>query len=179
MMFHRREAPPAYHSGPDPSIAAACGGLILQKYVRASTRPQIILESPNGRDLSQSELDGLATDFRRALRAANRADIAVNVVAGEPLGVGNAYVDVLHWFVPSADFLRDQVYDVLVACVVAFMRTRFLRKHGKTRPRVTIIYGPDGRPLKAVTIETPDGEPITIDPEALDGRTLPEIPPGA
>ncbi len=124
----------------------------------------IILESDNSKNLSADELGGLVGELEGVLRDAGQEHLTVAGVAHEPRGAGNNWVDVLAVFLPSAEFVKEQVFALLLPHVVTFMRKRFSRKHEATRPRIVILYGPDGQPLKEIELKTPDGEPSWREP---------------
>ena len=86
----------------------------------------IILESDNSKNLSADELGGLVGELEGVLRDAGQEHLTVVGVAHEPRGAGNNWVDVLAVFLPSAEFVKEQVFVLLLPHVVTFMRKRFL-----------------------------------------------------
>jgi hypothetical protein len=125
----------------------------------------LILESDNAKNLSADELRLLAGELADLLRNAGQEHLTVNSVAHEPKGAGNNFADVLFVFLPTADFVKDQVWGLVLPRVVSFMRKRFSRKHEATRPRVVILYGPDGQPLREIELKSADSEPVWREPD--------------
>lgn len=118
-----------------------------------------MFESRNARDLTQGELDDLAREIDSELLASGRQDVSTAAVAHDATGGGHSWTDVLHVFLPSADFLKDAVWTTVLARVEHFLRRRFHRPHEATRPRVLVVRESEGgevldvRELKAEDAE--------------------------
>jgi hypothetical protein len=142
--------------------------------LEADPAAAIILESPNARDLTLADLNVLVEDLQQVIRSAGRTDLDVAAVACEPVGVANHFAETLHCFLPSADFLKDQLYTLLTLRILAFMRKRFARPHEGSRPRAVILYDDRGNPLRTIEQKTALGEPIDAEPYVLTVRSVPE-----
>jgi hypothetical protein len=120
---------------------------------------QLVLETRNTLDLSVDELAQLAAQLQELMAANGLSDVLVTVKGDEPFGAGNDWFDVLHIILPHAEVMKDDVFAGMVALVVAYMRTRFKRKHESTRPRQIKVRTSDGRKVLEVTIDSPDADP--------------------
>jgi hypothetical protein len=123
---------------------------------RSSVVDTVSLESVNSKDLSLADLRLLAQELERDVNRSRPRTVRVIVRGEKPVGAGNTWVDVLLLFLPSAEFIREEAFRILVTRILTFMRSRFRRPHERSRPRLVCIYGPDGSILKKVQIDSED-----------------------
>lgn len=115
----------------------------------------VVLEPGNAWELPEEDLRQLAEDL---LRGAD--DLEVDLAYEQSEGAGVTLVEVLHVFLPSADFVKDSAYTVLVSALGRHMHRRRQKPHNSQREQIAIIYGPDGTPLREVRLE-PDRSEAT------------------
>jgi hypothetical protein len=127
---------------------------------------QLVLGTRNPQDLSVDDLTELATQLTDFMAINGRPGVRVTVKGDELFGAGNHFIEILEIILPNAEFIKDTVYTALLTGpVTAFMRKRFMRKHGRTRPRHVRILGPDGRLLGTLVFATTDAEPEWSEPD--------------
>jgi hypothetical protein len=129
------------------------------------TEPRLTLESGNEYDISTQELEELANEIEAAT-----SHLEVAVGHEEQVGAGVTLSEVLHVFLPSAEFVKDSMYTPVVGALVLFLRRRFKKRHEGQRKRVAILYGPDGAPLREVVV-TRDVDGFTDTLASPDART--------
>lgn len=100
---------------------------------------RVILETSNPLDLSVEELEELA----RQLRALD-GELTVSVGMQEQRGAGVTFWDVLHFWIPEPEFMRDALYGYLIAQCQQALSARRKRKHQSNRPSSIIVHLPDG-----------------------------------
>jgi hypothetical protein len=114
----------------------------------------LVLEPGNPWEVSEPELQALAVDI-----AAGGDELEVDVAYERSEGAGVTLVEVLHVFLPSADFIKDSAYTFLLAALGRHMRRRRKEPHNSQREQVAIIYGPDGNPLREVRSKPGNAQP--------------------
>jgi hypothetical protein len=112
----------------------------------------------------------LGDDLSRELGAPVR-------LVGEPEhgGRGVTWWEVVHVWLPASVVgspLVAKAVDVFVDWARARMRRFREEQEANPPPQHMTIYGPDGKPLKKVTLENPDGEPKISEPDEID----PDLP---
>lgn len=100
---------------------------------------KVLLEPLNPNDLTVDEL----TAFARTLKP-DSDEVKVVVGHEEQRGAGVTMWDVLHFWVPGPEFVRDAIYGYLIAECLAFMKNRRNRKHSAKRPISIVVLLPDG-----------------------------------
>jgi hypothetical protein len=129
----------------------------------------VLLETQNPLDLTVAELKS----FVRSLEIGPQP---VKVVVGyeEQRGAGVTLWDVLHFWVPDADFLRDAMYGYLIGKCLDFMQNRRKRKHAENRRIAIVVHLPDGTEVDIV-VDKVDGS--LPEPEELRKKTRPRKMP--
>ena len=120
---------------------------------------QLVLETRNTLDLSMDELLQLAAQLQEFIASNGISDLLVTVRGDEPLGAGNHWFDVLHIILPRAEVMKEDTFEGMIALAVAYMRSRFKRKHEGTRPRQVKVRTSNGQEVLEVTINSPDADP--------------------
>lgn len=120
----------------------------------------VIVEPGNPHDLTEDEERELLAVMKEA-----DPDVDVRVVRRPEEGYGGPLTEVVHVFVENPQLLG--IGAGALGGLYAWLRKRF-RKDG--RPRFVPIYGGDGRVLKTVRIEGPNGDPVEGPPEGQDRR---------
>ena len=119
------------------------------------TTVPIVLRSTNELDLSAVDLAELSHEMACAFPMNSPVQVEVDVLPS--YGAGNGWIDTLLIWLPTAELIREHLYGPAMDAAVAFMKRRFSRKHESERPRqIQILYGPDNRVLREVTMDTPD-----------------------
>lgn len=120
---------------------------------------QFILETRNTLDMPVEDLAQLGSQIKEVMAANDLDSIAVAVKGNEPFGgAANPWIDILHVILPNAEAIKEDVFNGVIALCVAYMRTRFKRKHESTRPRQIRVRTPDGHPVLEISIDGPDDE---------------------
>jgi hypothetical protein len=114
----------------------------------------IVLEPGNAWEIPEVELRALAEDV-----AGGGDELEVDLSYEQSEGAGVTLVEVLHVFLPSADFIKDSAYTFLISALGRHMRRRRDKPHNSQREQVAIIYGPDGEPLREVRLKPGGSEP--------------------
>jgi hypothetical protein len=121
----------------------------------ASGAPALLLETNNPLDMEPAHLEELAARLRPLL-----SNIDVALAYEDQAGAGVTLHEVLHVWLPSADFVKNAAWTLVFNEIVTFMRERFRRPHSSARPKSITINDPDGNAVLEITIKTPDG-PVT------------------
>ena len=122
---------------------------------------RIILEPANPFDFEDGDLEKLADELRNVAGKAT-------VVARRPEhGYGVSFNEVLHvWIVWNQ--LGGPAASAVVIAVTKLAVSRWKRDRArhpdKTRPRSVTIWGPNGKPLKSITVDAEEGD----EPEVRD-----------
>jgi hypothetical protein len=136
---------------------------------------RVFIEPGNPHDISRADLEDLATLVREG-----QSGLAVEVSIGEEQGYGVTFAEVLRIYMDAGEVAGDTA--ALFApfwIAVRWMRARWTRdkethEGEQPRTRYVTLYGADGKKLKSVKIDTPEGEPEEIDePESLHHRPWP------
>ncbi len=125
---------------------------------------QLYLEAGNPHDLGRDDLEPLAQIIR-----AECVDLDVKVYVREEQGYAVTFAEVLRLYVEAGELAGDTA--ALLApfwVAVRWMRRRWQddkASHPNEGPRTRYVtlYGPDGRGLKSVKIDLPEGEPEEIE----------------
>ncbi len=106
---------------------------------------QVLLETANPNDLTPQELHRLAREMEEGADG-----VKVDVAYEEQLGAGVTFIDVLHFWLPDAEFFRDLAYDYLIIKATEFMQARRQRKHASGRPISIVVHAPDGTVITVI-----------------------------
>lgn len=130
----------------------------------------VLLEPSNPFDLTAEELAGLVGELERTLD-----DVEVRLAHDEPVGAGVTLDEVLHVWLPSAEFAKETAYDVLLGAVGAFLRDRFKRRHGKNRRKVVTIHDQNGEEVGVLVFAAADSPAVEEDPDKSRRRPRPPL----
>ena len=143
---------------------------------------QVILETPNELDLTVPELQALA----RELESAND-HLQVRVGTHEQRGAGVTFWDVLHFWIPEPEFMRDALYGYLIGRCQEVLRARRSGKHQEKRPMCIVVHLPDGSVAEIIeeggelgdAPRAPRSQPRVLPPEPddLQGQGDGFVPP--
>jgi hypothetical protein len=114
--------------------------------------------------LTVEELRDLATSIVGRI-GTQTSDYTIRYAAAPQHGAATRWIDVLEVFLPSAEFLRDSLWTIILAETVRKMRSRFAKPHEGKRERRIVVYDSDGQPLRQYTLWSADGEPSVEDSE--------------
>lgn len=143
--------------------------------------PQVILETPNELDLTVPELHALARTMENSA-----SDLQVKVASQEQRGAGVTFWDVLHFWIPDPEFMRDALYGYLIGKCQEGLRARRSRKYQEKRPMCIVVHVPDGSVVEVVqdggelgdSPRPPRSQPRVLPDEPDDGsRTDGFVPP--
>lgn len=113
----------------------------------------VIIETPNPLDLTVPELEELA----RSLESID-ARLDVRVATQEQRGAGVTFWDVLHFWIPDLDFMRDALYGYLIGRCQEALAARRKRKHQERRPSSIIVHLSDGTVVDVINDGTRERE---------------------
>lgn len=123
----------------------------------------IVIEPGNPHDFDATELAELAAQVSAAAGAR-----PVRVSQRPEHGYGVTLQEVLYVWDLMTNTAGELALDLApFVAVVAWAKKRWNRdrdEHDQPRPRSVTLFGPDGRPIKQIKIDLPDGEPVDEDP---------------
>jgi hypothetical protein len=123
-----------------------------------------ILETNNPLDVTPDDLEDLAE-----LLEAAASQSTVEIGYQDQYGSGVTAHEVLLFWIPNAASLRDNLYAVLIATAIAWLRKRFQRKHGGHRAKFLTVYDAStGKPLQTWVLRDAESEPDEQKPDELD-----------
>lgn len=128
---------------------------------------KLFLEPGNPHDLSREELEALATGLR-----GEHEDFDVEVFTGDERGYGTTFGEVLRIYLELGEVAgATAAISAPFVFAVRWTRARWHKDMDEhpgqnPRPRYVSLLGPDGRELKTVRIDLPDGEPEDMEPDA-------------
>jgi hypothetical protein len=129
---------------------------------------EIVLETINPEDMTPEELQELADALSPRLE-----NIDVQVAYETQYGSGVTWHEVLHVWLPSAEFLKGVGYTLVIEETVKWMRGRFDRRGGGKRPKSIIVHGPDGEEIVTVVLDNSEADPR----EEASQRTVRRLKP--
>lgn len=139
--------------------------------VPATTR-RVMLETNNPLDVTANDLEELAEDLEEV-----DPNVVVELGDDDQYGSGVTGHEVLFFWVPNAEALRDGFYVALVQAAVVGLRKRFKRRHSEQRRKsLTIFDAETGKPLQTWVLKTVDSEPELEEPDPMR-RRRPQIRP--
>ncbi len=110
--------------------------------------PTITLRPRNPLDPTPDELEDLARAIQHLY-----SDYEVIVTTGERPRVGVSLWEVIECYVPWSD-MTSAAAGALIAELHRWLRNRFEKVPG--RPKSMVIYGPDGKVLKEIEMQSPE-----------------------
>lgn len=129
----------------------------------------ILLEAGNPLDIRPEDL----VPLRDHLREATGFEVAT--AHFDQQGAGVTLDEVLHVWLPTAEFLRDQGYEIVIGMIIEGMRQRFSRRHsGKRRKRI-LVRDDEGRLLEEWIIESEDAPAERRETNESDIRPRPPV----
>lgn len=128
----------------------------------------VIIAAGNPHDIAIEDLQDLAT------QVATVTGLEVEVRQTKEYGAGVTLWEVLRVWLPDQQLIEGALYASLVTVLTSWFKARFKKPHGRQRKKSVTIYGPDGSPLRHITIAEEVAEPS--DEVAGDGD-LPHDPP--
>src|SRR5687768_8336827 len=93
----------------------------------------VLLEPGNPYDITAEDLEPLKARLEEC------SELQVKVAHHPPRGAGVTLDEVLHVWLPGAEFLRDEAYSMLLGALVEYMRARFKNRRSARRRKVIII----------------------------------------
>lgn len=128
----------------------------------------VLLESNNPLDVTPEDLDDLAE-----LLEAAEPESSVEIGYEGQYGAGVTGHEVLYFWIPNAEALRDGLYVGMITATLAWLRGRFKRKHSERRTKILTVYDAStGKPLRTYVLKESESEPIVQEPDPLR-RPLP------
>ena len=137
-----------------------------------ATARRVVLETNNPLDVTPADLEELAGDLEKV-----DPNVVVELGYDNQYGAGVTGHEVLFFWVPNAEVLRDGFYVALVQAAVVGLRKRFKKRHGERRVKSLTVYdGETGKPLQTWVLKTADSEPELEEPDPMR-RGHPQIRP--
>ncbi len=128
----------------------------------------LVLETINPFDMTADDLVQLAEEIRQSLR------MPIGVAYDDQHGAGVTWHEVLHIWLPSVDFLKDEGWEIVLGIIVENLRRRFRRSGNERRPKTLIIRDPQTENVVAeFIIEEADAEPKEREPDQSPRRRPP------
>jgi hypothetical protein len=128
-----------------------------------------ILETNNSLDVTPDDLEDLAE-----ILEATASESSIEIGYQDQYGSGVTGHEVLLFWIPNAESVRDNVYAALIVATIPWLRTRFKRKHGAHRPKTFTIYDAStGKPVRTLTLRDAESEPEEGELDLLMRRPIP------
>lgn len=128
----------------------------------------VLLETNNPLDVTPEDLEELAI-----LLEAIEPRPSIEIGYEHQYGSGVTGHEVLLFWIPNADALRDGLYVPLIIATVGWMKKLFKRKHREHRSKVLTVYDAStGEPLETWILRDAESEPIIETPDRIR-RPLP------
>jgi hypothetical protein len=114
-----------------------------------------VLETNNPSDVTHEDLEDIADLLEEEVPQAS-----IEIGYEDQHGAGVTAHEVLIFWVPSAEALRDGLYVALIASATSSLRKRFQRRHGERRPKSLTVYDAStGLPLRTWVLRDEESEP--------------------
>lgn len=128
----------------------------------------VLLETNNPLDVTPEDLEELAEELEQADPHA-----VVELGYDDQYGAGVTGHEVIFFWIPNAEALRDGFYVALIQGTLVGLRRRFKRRHGERRVKSMTVYDMEtGKPLQTWVLRTEDAEPELEEPDPMH-RALP------
>jgi hypothetical protein len=121
---------------------------------------EILIESINPIELPPDELVPLALELEKLTPG---TPVAVGFEEEE--GSGVTWVQVIHLFLPSADFVKDAAYAALCGRVMTFFKERRNRKHQGTRTHNLVVHDDEGNVIGTWSLRPNEDQAIILPPD--------------
>lgn len=126
------------------------------------------LETSNPLDVTPQDLEDLAE-----LLEAVEPQASIEIGYEDQYGSGVTGHEVLYFWIPGADALRDGLYVAMITAAVGWLKERFKRKHSGHRVKSLTVYDAStGKPLQTWVLRDSESEPIEQEPDQMR-RPLP------
>lgn len=123
----------------------------------------ILLESNNPLDMTPGDLEDLAE-----LLEAAETSVSVEIGYEDQYGAGVTGFEVLYFWIPNAEALRDGIYVAMITGALGWLKKRFSRKHGERRPKTLTVYDAStGKPLQRWVLQDSESEPTEEEPDPM------------
>jgi hypothetical protein len=128
----------------------------------------LLLETINPLDMTEEDLAELAEEITAVV------GVHVGIAYEDQTGAGVSWHEMLHLWLPSIDFLKDEGWEIILGIVVENLRRRFRRSGNERRPKTLTVRDPDtGRVVMELTIEEAESEPEKKEPDQAPRRRPP------
>jgi len=139
-----------------------------------ATARRVMLETSNPLDVTPADLEELAEDLEKV-----DPNVVVELGYDDQYGAGVTGHEILFFWVPNAEALRDGFYVALVQAAIVGLRKRFRKRHSEQRTKSLTVYDAEtGRPLEKWVLKTADSEPELEEPDPMR-RGRPQIRPAS
>jgi hypothetical protein len=128
----------------------------------------VLLETSNPLDVTPQDLYDLADLLETVVPRAS-----VEIGYEDQYGAGVTGHEVLYFWIPNAEALRDGLYVAMITATLGWLRGRFKRKHSESRGKTLTVYDTStGKPLQTWVLRESESEPVKQEPEPMR-RPLP------
>ena len=122
-----------------------------------------ILETNNPLDVTPDDLEDLADLLEAAV-----SQSSIEISYQDQYGAGVTGHEILLIWIPHAESLRDNLYAALIVAAIAWLRSRFKRRHGESRAKVITVYDAStGQPLRKWVLRDAESEPDEQEPDSM------------
>jgi hypothetical protein len=132
----------------------------------ASAYPQpwsAILETNNPLDVTPEDLEELADLLEEAVPQSS-----IEIGYEDQFGAGVTGHEVLLFWVPNAESLRDNLYAATIVAGIAWLRQRFKLRHKESRAKSLTVYDAStGMPLQTWILRDAESEPDEEEPDLM------------
>ena len=136
------------------------------------TTRHVMLETTNPLDFTPTDLEQLAEDLEKV-----DPSVVVELGYDDQYGAGVTGHEILNFWIPNAEALRDGFYVALVQAGVVGLRQRFKRKHSERRVKSLTVYdATTGKPLETWVLKTEGSDPELKKPDPMR-RERPQLRP--
>jgi hypothetical protein len=123
----------------------------------------VLLETNNPLDVTPEDLDGLA-DLLEAAEPGARVEIGYE----DQYGSGVTGHEVLLFWIPNAEAIRDGLYVALITACLGWLRERSKRKPSEHRTKSLTVYDAStGKPIRRWILKDAESEPTEEQPEPM------------
>ena len=122
--------------------------------------PRVLLESNNPLDVTPEDLDEIADYLEQT-----SPNPSVEIGYDEQYGAGVTGHEVLIFWIPNAEAIRDGIYVALITAATQKFRERFKRKNSERRKKVIRIHDRStGLEIETWILESETSEPVIRKP---------------
>jgi hypothetical protein len=129
------------------------------------TTKMLILETINPKDMTEDDLVELGSALAEA------TELQIGIGFEDQFGAGVTWHEVLHVWLPNAEFFKEQAWLFLSGILFENLRRRFKRPGNNRRPKSLVIHDIEtGEVLRAYLILDEDAEPEVVEPDQSPRR---------